>query len=287
MPATTQPRPCRKPNATTPTPSAPAARPPQISGRRPTRCRMLPPSSALGRLPSAATDTSRPACSGVRPATSWKRCVVTNCRPAIANRVNTADSVPARNAGLRKIAKSSSGYGSCCWRRANAAPLMTANTSAAAPSAYEGGVAISDLIASTRPDSAANASTDDTRSHGREVSRCPSGASSSVATNATTTTGTLIRNTEPHQKCCSSQPPMIGPSAAPTMATDPQIAMAMLRSRSSWKLSPINANVAGIIAAAPIARNARAAISCVAVSANAAASEATPNTTRPIRNMRR
>ncbi|KAG0899253.1 hypothetical protein G6F32_017353 [Rhizopus arrhizus] len=60
MPATTQPRPCGEPNATTPTPTAPAARPPQISGRRPTRCRMLPPSNALGRLPSAATETSRP-----------------------------------------------------------------------------------------------------------------------------------------------------------------------------------------------------------------------------------
>jgi hypothetical protein len=86
------------------------------------------------------------------------------------------------------------------------------------------------------------------------VSRWPSGASSSVATNATTTTGTLIRNTEPHQKCCSSQPPMIGPSAAPTIATEPQIAMAMLRSRASWKLRPISASVAGIIAAAPTAR---------------------------------
>uniref|UniRef100_UPI0020413E18 hypothetical protein n=1 Tax=Enterobacter hormaechei TaxID=158836 RepID=UPI0020413E18 len=55
----------------------------------------FPHGSALGRLPIAATETSRPACSGVKPATSWKRWVVTSCRPAIANRVNTADSVPA------------------------------------------------------------------------------------------------------------------------------------------------------------------------------------------------
>ncbi|MNI36718.1 hypothetical protein D3C73_907810 [compost metagenome] len=148
-------------------------------------------------------------------------------------------------------------------------------------------MAISDLIANTRPDSAARASNEDSRSHGRVLSRCPSGASTRVAMKATTTTGTLIRNTEPHQKCCSSQPPMIGPSAAPTMATEPHIAMAMLRSRSSWKLSPIKANVAGIIAAAPTARKARAAISCAAVAENAAANEAMPNTTSPIRNIRR
>ena len=44
------------------------------------------------------------------------------------------------------------------------------------------------------------------------------------ATRATMTIGTLTRNTEPHQKCSSSQPPSDGPRATPRPATPAQIA---------------------------------------------------------------
>ena len=40
-----------------------------------------------------------------------------------------------------------------------------------------------------------------------------SGTSTTVATSATITTGTFTKKTEPHQKCSSSQPPLIGPAA--------------------------------------------------------------------------
>ena len=99
------------------------------------------------------------------------------------------------------------------------------------------------------------------------------------------TTGTLIRNTDPHQKCSNRKPPRIGPSAAPTTANDPQTAIAKLRSRSTVKVTRTRASVAGIIAAAPTARNARAAIRILAEGENAATSEAMPNSTRPIRNI--
>lgn len=80
---------------------------------------------------------------------------------------------------------------------------------------------------------------------------------------------------------------MTGPSALPTIARLPQIAMAMFRSRSSSKVTRIRARVAGIIEAAPTARSARAAIRVSGLGENAAASEATPKIVRPIRNIRR
>ncbi len=108
-----------------------------------------------------------------------------------------------------------------------------------------------------------------------------------MATSATTTTGTLTRKTDPHQKLWSSSPLTIGPSALPTIARLPQTAMATFRSRSSAKVTRIRARVAGIIAAAPTARKARAAISASGVGESAAASEAAPKTTSPVRNIRR
>ena len=41
------------------------------------------------------------------------------------------------------------------------------------------------------------------------------GTSGTALARPTATIGTLIRNTEPHQKCASSSPPTIGPSAIP------------------------------------------------------------------------
>ena len=39
------------------------------------------------------------------------------------------------------------------------------------------------------------------------------GTKRAINTMATSTTGTLTMNTDPHQKCSSSQPPVTGPSA--------------------------------------------------------------------------
>ncbi|MNN92070.1 hypothetical protein D3C81_2102850 [compost metagenome] len=78
---------------------------------------------------------------------------------------------------------------------------------------------------------------------------------------ATSTIGTLIRNTEPHQKYSSSSPPTTGPSAAPPKATEAQMPIATARSFSSVNARRIMDSVAGIIMAAPTASKARDAIS--------------------------
>lgn len=77
---------------------------------------------------------------------------------------------------------------------------------------------------------------------------------------STAMTGRLMRNTEPHQKCSRSSPPRIGPIAVPAEAVAPQMPMARLRSRGSWKRLRIRARVAGISVAPATPSSARAAI---------------------------
>ena len=104
---------------------------------------------------------------------------------------------------------------------------------------------------------------------------------------AETTTGTLIRNTDPHQNRSNSNPPRIGPSEAPTTERLPQIAIAMFRSFTSLNDNRINASVAGIIAAAPTASSAREAISIPGLTENAAANDARPKINSPTTNILR
>src|SRR5690625_5272136 len=113
------------------------------------------------------------------------------------------------------------------------------------------------------------------------------GATASVAISVTMTTGTLMRNTDPHQKNSKSKPPSRGPAAAPTTATDIHTAMAKLRSRTLVNVMRTRARLAGIIVAAPTPSRPRAAMSIQADGENAAASEPTPKILTPIRNTRR
>ena len=113
------------------------------------------------------------------------------------------------------------------------------------------------------------------------------GASAGRAIRLTSTTGTLMRKTEPHQKCSSSAPPMTGPAAAPSRATDAHTPMAVLSSFGSRKVWRTSARVAGIIVAAPSPSRARAATNAQALGAKAAAREARPKMTRPTVNIRR
>src|SRR5690606_21753530 len=70
-------------------------------------------------------------------------------------------------------------------------------------------------------------------SQGREVSGVERGTSSQPKGKAIKTIGTLIRKTDPHQKCSSKKPPRTGPKAAPPDAIDDQTPKATARSRSS------------------------------------------------------
>ena len=80
-----------------------------------------------------------------------------------------------------------------------------------------------------------------------------------------TMNGTLIRNTEPHQKWFSRMPLSTGPSAIPLMTPPVQTVIAVRRCFSSWNMFRISASVEGISVAPAIPCTARAAMSCSAV----------------------
>ena len=69
-----------------------------------------------------------------------------------------------------------------------------------------------------------------------------------------------MKNTEPHQKCSSSQPPVIGPAATATPLTALQMPIALARSPGSRNMLVMIASVAGKISAAPTPISARPTI---------------------------
>src|SRR5699024_7652718 len=101
------------------------------------------------------------------------------------------------------------------------------------------------------------------RAMGPEWGSRDSGNRADPAAKNTAITGRLIRNTDPHLACAKSQPPVIGPSAAPPANIEPHTAMARRRWRRSTKMLRISDNVDGISVAPKNPSNARAAISTV------------------------
>ena len=108
-----------------------------------------------------------------------------------------------------------------------------------------------------------------------------SGISRKPSTRPTTTIGTLTMNTEPHQKCSSSTPPVIGPSPRPSADTPAQTPMALLRSAGSVKTLVMIERVDGMMNAPPMPIRPRVKISMTALLANAESSDPMPNTARP------
>ena len=94
--------------------------------------------------------------------------------------------------------------------------------------------------------------------------------------------GMFTRNTEPHQKCSSSQPPVTGPRATARPVVADQMPMALARSVGSVNTLDRIARVAGNTSAAPMPIAARAAISPSAVPANAAQIDVAPKSRSPI-----
>jgi hypothetical protein len=74
-------------------------------------------------------------------------------------------------------------------------------------------------------------------------------------------TGTLIRNTEPHQKFSSSTPPVSSPIGPPAAKAAPHRLIALVRCRESWNMLRISESVEGAIVAPAIPSSARAPIS--------------------------
>ena len=98
---------------------------------------------------------------------------------------------------------------------------------------------------------------------------------------ASAATGTFTRKTEPHQKCSSSQPPVIGPAATPTPTMAAHRPIALARGIGSVKMLVINASVVGKITAAPTPMAARAAMSASAEPTCAAMAEVIANSASP------
>jgi hypothetical protein len=143
------------------------------------------------------------------------------------------------------------------WRRTKNASARPPITAAAAATCQEGDSMAISLIAEARPTSPTRIRSEPTGSHATFRLASLRGMKTAAATSATTTTGTLIRKTEPHQKNSSRAPPISGPTAAPPEATAAQTPMASARSLSSSKVRRTIDKVAGIIIAAPTARSAR------------------------------
>jgi hypothetical protein len=113
-----------------------------------------------------------------------------------------------------------------------------------------------------------------------------SGMSLMPSTTSTSMIGTLMRKTEPHQKCSSSTPPIRGPAAAPAVAIAPQTAMAVVRWRAWVNVVRMIDSVDGMRVAPATPSSAREAISVSAVGENAASAEAMPKPTAPISSRR-
>ena len=99
--------------------------------------------------------------------------------------------------------------------------------------------------------------------------------------------GMLIRNTEPHQKCSSRNPPSRGPSATAPPTAAAQIPIALPRS-AGGKITVMIDSVTGSTEAPPMPISPRAMISCIGVWANALSRDAAANSMSPmIRILRR
>ncbi len=94
--------------------------------------------------------------------------------------------------------------------------------------------------------------------------------------------GTFTRNTEPHQKCESRMPPVMGPSPTPRADTPAHTPMAFARSTGLVKTLVMMDRVAGMMQAPPTPIRARVAMSMVGPTAKADRNDPVPNTIRPM-----
>src|ERR671923_1057873 len=89
-------------------------------------------------------------------------------------------------------------------------------------------------------------------------------------------TGTLIRNTAPHQKYSRIAPPSSGPIAPPREKEMIQMLTAVVRSRGSRNMLRISERVDGAIVAPATPRTARETINIAALREDAARIDAVP-----------
>src|SRR6202167_725758 len=185
----------------------PAADLPAIPSEPPrTDCSRVP-TTIPTTMPSTIGSSRRPLPSELAPRTSWKYCGSAKNRPNIANDRSVTRIVPQRNPTDWNSARSTS---DCPPRAVIRRSTSTNRASGTRPPAM-----VASAVALPQPFSPAlmhpyvtaispalEISTPSTSIDGRLAGR-DSGSRKITATSATTTTGTLIRKTEPHQKWSS------------------------------------------------------------------------------------
>ncbi len=236
----------------------------------------------------AAEDGSvqRPARSGEKPSTSWRYCGMKRNTPYMTRKASVFTTSEALNAGARKRPRSIRGSASRRCRRTNTTPSASPAAMASAGTA-DGPCSAMRLIPKITASTAQIESPALARSNRPGSVTLNSGSSSGPSRSSSTIAGTASRNTEPHQKCCSSIPPRSGPRMPPIEKLVVQMPIATVRWRGSWNMLRIRERVDGIRVAPATPSTARAAISIAAVVENAASTEATPNALAPISRSRR
>ena len=114
-----------------------------------------------------------------------------------------------------------------------------------------------------------------------------SGISAGPSSSSGRMIGTATSRTAPHQKCSTSQPPTIGPRAAPPEKPAAQIATASLRRLGCGKMFRISDSVDGMSMAPNRPSPARPAISHSALGANAVTADTAAKPALPTNSSRR
>ena len=118
-------------------------------------------------------------------------------------------------------------------------------------------------------------------SKGAELGDRYSGTRRGPKTKRISSTGTLIKKTEPHQNWWRRAPPITGPMADPPANAAVHMPMAFARAMGSGNMLLISDRLEGRRVAPPMPMMARAAMSALASGANAAIAEATPKRLAP------
>ncbi|MNM64873.1 hypothetical protein D3C81_762890 [compost metagenome] len=160
---------------------------------------MKPVSGPANTDASGSGSSSRPASSGDSSRTSCMCWLSASSMPISAAEATMAAATALENGSSRNRAKSISGLACRFWRRTKVSMKMAPTAKASAASAYDGCGLPSSLMAYTPPSRPIMICSEPARSHG--LSRLPArfGRMTAASTRVSSTMGTLIRNTEPHQ----------------------------------------------------------------------------------------
>ena len=201
--------------------------------------------------------------------------------PNSAKNADVIATLAAENRRLEKIATGSIGLVTRSSHHTNSASSTAALAKPATVRPSSQPHSGASMIENTSVEIAAIEST--TPAPSRRGASCSfdSGTTNQAAITTTATTGTFTKNTEPHQKCSSSQPPVIGPAATAMPLTALQMPIALARSLGSRNTLVMIARVAGKISAAPMPMSARPAMRPSGESVAPAKADVAPNATRP------